>query len=71
MTTTHNPNCDGGYCKSEHGETRRLPTGGDSNALLCYHCYLHEMAYRIERNAELGKAQQYKIPSWESLERVS
>ena len=65
--TVHNPNCDGGQCVSGLGEVRVLPTGGDSNAILCRTCYAHEMAFRRERNRELSKDYQFKLPTWESL----
>lgn len=62
-----NPNCDNDKCKSAIGEVRVLPIGGDSNAILCHACYAHEMAFRAERNIELGKAYQFDLPKWEDL----
>jgi hypothetical protein len=39
-------------------------TGGDGNAILCYACYLHEMAYR----KDLVKGQMPPdLPAWKSL----
>lgn len=40
-----NPNCDGGCCKSEAGEVRRFPIGGESCALLCKDCWENEKTY--------------------------
>lgn len=62
-----NPNCDNDKCHSSTGEVRVLPTGGDGNAILCFGCFLHEIAWRRERNRELSKECQFKLPSWESL----
>lgn len=62
-----NYNCGGSSCKHSDGEIRVLPTGGDSNALLCYDCYVHEMQYRRERNRELGSENKYQLPLWEEL----
>ena len=63
-----NPNCDNEYCLQENGTVKVLPIGGDSNAILCWACFLHEMAFRRERNKELGIDCQFKLPTWESLE---
>ena len=67
-----NPNCDGSHCRTSTGTIRVLPTGGDSNALLCFTCYLREMQYRRERNSPLAKPQlsddaKFLLPPWESL----
>lgn len=63
-----NPNCDGAYCRKAKGEIRVLPTGGDSNALLCHACYLNEIQFRKIRNRTLPKENQFDIPFWENLE---
>lgn len=56
--------CDGsGPCAA--GEMRVLPTGGDSNAILCKFCFEREIAYRRERNRDLGEDCKFKIPAWE------
>ena len=62
-----NPNCDGVNCISEVGEVRLLPTGGDSNAILCKACFNHEIRWRVERNKDLGITFQFKLPKWEEL----
>jgi hypothetical protein len=49
------------------GEVRVLPAGGDSNMILCFNCFRHEMAFRKEQNQELTKDSQFEIPSWDSL----
>lgn len=63
-----NPNCDNERCRDPNGEIRVLPTGGSSNALLCYTCFLHEMQFRRERNKELAEDCVFDLPKWESLE---
>jgi hypothetical protein len=50
-----------------NGEVRVLPTGGESNAILCQRCYHREIAFRKERNRELGSAFQFKLPAWDTL----
>jgi len=61
-----NSMCDGsGPCNM--GEVRVLPTGGDSNAILCRGCYERELDYRRERNRDLEAFAQFKLPTWESL----
>jgi hypothetical protein len=67
MNNIHNPNCDGGYCVSETGEVRVLPTGGDGNAILCRSCFAHEMNWRRERNMELAKENRFQLPRWTDL----
>jgi hypothetical protein len=61
-----NWNCDGSgpHCA---GEVRVLPTGGDSNLILCKNCFNHEIAYREDRNKDLSKDARFKLPTWESL----
>lgn len=63
----HNPNCDGDHCGKTSGEVRVLPTGGDSNAILCRVCYWFELAFRKERNRELDRDAQFDLPAWSSL----
>lgn len=66
-----NPNCDGNHCHKSTGEVRLLPYGGklpygnSGNLILCYSCYLHEIAFRKERNKEVWEP--FDLPSWESL----
>lgn len=62
-----NNNCDGSHCLSDHGELRVLPTGGQSNAILCKNCYYNEIEWRSMRNKELEKSCQFRLPPWESL----
>lgn len=62
----NNPNCDGsGPCHP--GLVRVLPTGGDSNGILCLYCYRREIEFRKQRNRELSKDCQFKLPAWLSL----
>lgn len=68
MNNIHNPNCDGAHCRTGTGEVRKLPTGGDSNAILCRDCFRHEDQWRRERNRELEASAQFDIPTWEDLE---
>ena len=63
-----NPNCDGsGPCNETYRQVRVLPTGGDSNAILCLSCFAREMIYRRERNKELSKDCQFELPKWNEL----
>lgn len=63
----HNNNCDGDKCRATSGEVRVLPTGGDSNAILCRSCFNYEIAFRLERNRQLSADCAFKLPAWESL----
>lgn len=63
-----NPNCDGAKCVFQHGQVRKLPTGGSSNAILCRACFERELVWRRERNRELEKSAQFDLPKWEELE---
>lgn len=63
-----NWNCDNDYCREQNGEIRRLPTGGNSAALLCHACYEHEIRWRVRRNKELEKSARFDLPAWEALE---
>lgn len=65
--TMKNLNCDNELCRDPNGEIRVLPTGGSSNALLCYTCFLHEMQWRHERNKELAEDCKLDTPTWRSL----
>lgn len=49
-----NWNCNGAGPHAS-GEVRILPTGGDSNAILCRLCFSREISYRATRNVELGR----------------
>ena len=62
-----NANCDGAGPCILNGEVRVLPTGGDSNGILCRLCYRREIAFRKSSNEELGKDCQFQLPKWESL----
>lgn len=57
----HNPLCEGTHCSNPTGEVRLLPTGGDSNAILCHECYLHEMQFRYHEAKHMPR------PVWDSL----
>lgn len=61
-----NPNCDNFYCLNPKSEVRVLPTGPDSNAILCHNCYLIELDYRRYRNREANK-KLFSLPQWEAL----
>ncbi len=67
----NNNNCDGSGPHSINPEVRVLPTGGDSNAILCFTCFLRELQFRKQRNKELSKESQFKLPSWESLKKYA
>lgn len=64
-----NYNCDG---SGPHvtKEVRVLPTGSQphhGNMILCLGCFYAEMQFRKERNRELSKDCQFKLPTWDSL----
>ena len=62
----NNNNCDGsGPC--DMGEVRVLPTGGDSNAILCRLCFNREIAFRQDRNRDLAKDCRFQLPEWSTL----
>ncbi len=63
-----NPNCDGSGPCILNGEVRVLPTGGDSNAILCKLCYQREMRFRHSRNLELAPENHFLIPKWNDLQ---
>ena len=58
-------NCCGSGPHSD-GEVRVMPSGGDSNLILCRSCWARENQYRRERNRQLGNFAQYKLPDWET-----
>jgi hypothetical protein len=64
-----NDNCDGsGPCQP--GEVRVLPLGSNphhGNLILCYLCFLREMAFRAERNEKLSKDCAFDLPQWINL----
>lgn len=64
-----NPNCDGGFGAnhSVNPQVRVLPTGGDSNLIVCRLCYQKEINFRRERNLTLSDDAKFDLPSWESL----
>jgi hypothetical protein len=66
--SVQNPDCSGGYCLLWRGEVRVLPTGGDSNAILCHACYAHEITWRKGRNHDLSPDCRFDLPKWEDLE---
>ncbi len=68
MIKTQNWNCDGDHYEHELGQIRVLPSGGNSNMLLCFSCWKHEINWRKGRNRELGKENQFKLPAWHELE---
>lgn len=59
-------NCDGEGPHSQGDETRGLPIGEDSNAILCFACYTQEIRFRQDENTRL-RDEVYDIPPWESL----
>jgi hypothetical protein len=67
-----NPMCDGsGPCNQVDPEVRVLPVGSipdHGNMILCSVCFRREINWRRERNQELGKDCQFKLPAWEDCE---
>jgi len=67
-THYNNPRCDKQLGICVEGEVRLLPTGGDSNAIVCKSCYQHEIDWRQDMNdTERDYDEQFAIPAWESL----
>ena len=66
----NNPMCDGsGPCAD--GEVRVLPVGSSphhGNMILCRLCFGRELAWRRDRNHDLAKDCQFKLPAWETCE---
>ena len=60
-------NC-GGSGPCEGHEVRKLPTGGDSNAILCKACWRHEMRWRkVMREA----GRDFPFVEWDKLDTYS
>lgn len=57
--------CDFGHETTD--EVRRLPTGEQSGAIVCYPHYCGEMFWRQDRNKDLGDFAKFDLPAWESL----
>jgi hypothetical protein len=68
MDQNKNWNCDNDKCQKPDGEIRTLPLGGGANILVCYDCYLSEIAYRRERNRTLDKSARFDLPAWGLLD---
>lgn len=68
LLNVHNPQCDGGHCRTATGKVRVLPLGGGANLILCRVCFEHEISWRRERNRALGTAAQFALPAWEALD---
>lgn len=72
----HNPYCDGGHCRSEHGEVRVYPltprsADGGSNLILCMACFAYENRYRYERGRETGAPELWPQENWNASEVYS
>ena len=63
---THNSECGGSRCTSTTGEVRVLPYPG-GNLILCRACYEHEVAWRLDRNRDLGYDARLSLPTWAAL----
>jgi hypothetical protein len=63
----HNDACDGDRCRTQTGEVRVLPVGGNGNAILCISCFIHEMKFRRRFNLEAGADCALPLVKWESL----
>lgn len=62
-----NPNCDGsGPCDGT--EVRVLPTGPQSNAIVCRACFGREITWRRLRNIALAADCRFDLPAWNELE---
>lgn len=63
-----NPNCGNDRCKLSTGQVRRVPTSDSGAIILCFSCYMYEMAWRIQENRRKDIACKYDIPLWADLE---
>lgn len=62
MNDYFNPDCDGfGPCSEIYREVKVLPTG-ETNVILCKRCFDREIKFRIERNKDLSRNCQFKLP---------
>jgi hypothetical protein len=64
----HNPNCDGGHCRSNTGQVRVYALGGGANLILCSACWEHENKYRRERGRETGAPENWPVLDWKLAE---
>ena len=64
----HNPNCDGGDCRSIIGSVRVYPLGGGGNLILCRACWGAENRYRAMRAQETRNEEGWPQVSWEGAE---
>jgi hypothetical protein len=62
----NNPKCDKqlGHCVP--GEVRVLPTGSESNAILCRACFDNEVDWRKDQNDPLNGGP-FETPAWGDL----
>ena len=68
MNKNKNNNCDNNKYKSNNGEVRVLPSGGDSNLILCKSCFDFEINYRLSRNIQSATPTNvFEILKWEDL----
>jgi hypothetical protein len=58
-----NSMCDGAKCQTSSGPVKALPYGVDSRAILCYHCFQHEIEHRINLNKD-RVADKFAVPLW-------
>jgi hypothetical protein len=59
-----NPNCDNDKCELSRGQVRVMPSGGDSNLILCRACWEYELLFRRDQNKELAEDCQFDLPTW-------
>lgn len=65
-----NWNCDGSgpHSGPEVRILRIGATADQGNMILCRNCFNREIAFREDRNRDLGKDCQFELPAWDSLE---
>jgi hypothetical protein len=66
--TIHNPNCDGGNCRSDTGPVRVYPLGGGGNLILCSACWDQENRYRLDRGRETRAPENWPTVAWDAAE---
>jgi len=62
----HNPNCDGGHCRTVIGPVKVYPLGAGGNLILCHACWAHENQHRHQRGRDTGRPEDWPQENWYS-----
>jgi hypothetical protein len=60
----HNPNCDGGKCRTVIGDVRVYPLGAGGNLILCHACFAAENKHRYDRGRETKEPRDWPQVNW-------